>query len=39
MYGKCIRQYNTRIVCNTENDDETLTYLEQLTIGGAYKIG
>ena len=38
MYRKFIRQFNTRIVCNTDDDDEKLTYLEQLTIGDANKI-
>ena len=33
MYRKFIRQFNARIMKHTEDDDERITYLEQLTTG------
>ena len=38
MYRKFMRQFQTRIVNNTDDDDEKMTYLEQLTTGEVHKI-
>jgi len=37
-YNRFIRQFKTRVVPNTEDDDERLNFLEQFTSGEAYKI-
>jgi hypothetical protein len=37
-YKRFMRQFKTKILCNTDDDDERLNYLEQYTAGEAQKI-
>ncbi|CAC5385829.1 unnamed protein product [Mytilus coruscus] len=37
-YRKFYRQFQARIVANTDNDEEKMTYLEQFTYGEASKV-
>ena len=38
QYKKFIRQFNSKVVTNTDDDDERMNYLEQYTSGDANKI-
>ncbi|XP_033758237.1 uncharacterized protein LOC117340586 [Pecten maximus] len=37
-YRRFIRQFHSKVVINTDDDDERMNYLEQLTFGDAHKV-
>ncbi|XP_062621125.1 uncharacterized protein LOC134282740 [Saccostrea cucullata] len=37
-YRRFIRQFNTKVVTNTKDNDERMNYLEQLTFGEAHRV-
>lgn len=37
-FRRFIRQFNSKVVMNTQDDDERMNYLEQMTFGEAYKV-